>query len=108
MNLNITGHHLDVTPAIREYIHTKMTRVVRHFDHVIDTQVILSLEPLKHRAELTLHIPGKDIHCEASEDNLYAAIDLLIDKVDRKVLQYKTRTQNHHHLAAKRQVFETA
>ena len=108
MNLNITGHHLDVTPAIREYIQTKMTRVVRHFDHVIDTQVILSLEPLKHRAELTLHIPGKDIHCEASEDNLYAAIDLLIDKVDRKVLQHKTRTQNHHHLAAKRQVFETA
>jgi putative sigma-54 modulation protein len=108
MNLNITGHHLDVTPAIREYIQTKMTRVVRHFDHVIDTQVILSLEPLKHRAELTLHIRGKDIHCEATEDNLYAAIDLLIDKVDRKVLQHKTRTQNHHHLAVKRQVFETA
>lgn len=108
MNLNITGHHLDVTPAIREYIQTKMTRVMRHFDHVIDTQVILSLEPLKHRAELTLHIPGKDIHCEASENNLYAAIDLLIDKVDRKVLQHKARTQNHHHLAAKRQVFETA
>jgi len=108
MNLNITGHHLDVTPAIREYIQTKMTRVVRHFDQVIDTHVILSLEPLKHRAELTLHIPGKDIHCEASEDNLYTAIDLLIDKVDRKVLQHKTRTQNHHHLAAKRQVFETA
>jgi putative sigma-54 modulation protein len=85
-----------------------MTRVLRHFDHVIDTQVILSLEPLKHRAELTLHIPGKDIHCEASENNLYAAIDLLIDKVDRKVLQHKNRTQNHHHLAAKRQVFETA
>jgi putative sigma-54 modulation protein len=108
MNLNITGHHLDVTPAIREYIQTKMTRVLRHFDHVIGSQVILSLEPLKHRAEITLHVRGKDIHCEASEQNLYASIDLLIDKVDRKVLQYKARTQDHQHLAPKRQVFETA
>lgn len=106
MNMNITGHHLDVTPAIREYILTKMTRIKRHFDHVVDAHVILSLEPLKHRAELTLHVPGKDIHCEAVEDNLYAAIDLLIDKVDRKVLQHKDRTQNHNHLATKRQVFE--
>lgn len=108
MNLNITGHHLDVTPAIREYILTKMSRVLRHFDHVIDAQVILSLEPLKHRAELTLHVRGKDIHCQAAESNLYAAIDLLIDKVDRKVIQYKDRTQNHHHISTKRQVFETA
>ena len=108
MNLNITGHHLDVTPAIRAYIHTKMSRVVRHSDHVIDTQVFLSLEPLKHRAELTLHIRGKDIHCEAAEDNLYAAIDLLVDKVDRKVLQHKSRTQDHHHVSVKRQIFETA
>ena len=108
MNLNITGHHLDVTPAIREYILTKMSRIKRHFDHVIDAQVILSLEPHKHRAELTLHVPGKDIHCEAAEDNLYAAIDLLIDKVDRKVLQHKDRTQNHHHLSTKRQAIEAA
>jgi putative sigma-54 modulation protein len=108
MKLLIHGRNLDVTPAIREYIQTKMTRVLRHFDHVIGSQVILSVEPLKHRAEITLHVRGKDIHCEASEQNLYAAIDLLIDKVDRKVLQYKARTQNHQHLAAKRQVFETA
>ncbi|MEY3739354.1 MAG: ribosome-associated translation inhibitor RaiA [Pseudomonadota bacterium] len=108
MNLNITGHHLDVTPAIREYIQTKMTRVLRHFDHVIGTQVILSVEPLKHHAEITLHVRGKDIHCAASEQNLYASIDLLIDKVDRKVLQYKARTQDHQHVATKRQVFEAA
>ncbi len=108
MNLNITGHHLDVTPAIREYIQTKMTRVLRHFDHVIGTQVMLSVEPLKHHAEITLHVRGKDIHCAASEQNLYASIDLLIDKVDRKVLQYKARMQDHQHVATKRQVFETA
>ena len=108
MNLNITGHHLDVTPAIREYIQTKMTRVLRHFDHVIGTQVILSVEPLKHHAEITLHVRGKDIHCEAMEENLYASIDLLVDKIDRKVIQHKTRTKNHSHIAAKRQLHEAA
>jgi putative sigma-54 modulation protein len=108
MNLSIIGHHLDVTPAIREYIHSKMARVLRHFDHVIDIQVMLSIEPLKHRAEITLHVRGKDIHCEASEANLYASLDLLIDKIDRKIIQHKDRTQNHHHLAAKRQLFEAA
>ena len=108
MNLSITGHHLDVTPAIRDYIQSKIARVIRHFDHVIDTQVMLSVEPLRHRAEITMHVRGKDIHCEAIEENLYAAIDVLIDKVDRKVLQYKNRTQNHAHVAMKRQVFESA
>ncbi len=108
MNLSISGHHLDVTPSIREYIHTKMARVLRHFDHVIDTQVMLSVEPLRHRAEITLHVRGKDIHCEAIEENLYAALDLLIDKIDRKVIQHKDRTQNHNHLSVKRQVFEAA
>ena len=108
MNLSIIGHHLDVTPAIREYIHSKMARVLRHFDHVIDIQIMLSVEPLKHRAEITLHVRGKDLHCEASEENLYASIDLLADKIDRKILQHKDRTQNHQHVAAKRQLFEAA
>ncbi|MEI6116616.1 MAG: ribosome-associated translation inhibitor RaiA [Burkholderiales bacterium] len=108
MNLSITGHHLDVTPAIKEYVQTKMARVLRHFDHVIDTQVMLSVEPLKHHAEITLHVRGKDIHCEASAENLYASIDLLVDKIDRKVLQYKSRTQDHAHVAVKRQTFEAA
>ena len=108
MNLSITGRHLDVTPAIREYIHTKMARVLRHFDHVIDTQVLLSVEPLKHNAEITLHVRGKDIHCEDSADNLYASIDLLVDKIDRKVIQHKDRTQDHAHVAVKRQSFEAA
>jgi putative sigma-54 modulation protein len=108
MNISIIGHHLEVTPAIREYIHSKMSRVARHFDHLIDTQVMLSVEPLKHRAEITLHVTGKDIHCESSESNLYAAIDLLIDKVDRKVLQHKDRRHQHGHLAAKRLALEAA
>lgn len=103
MNLQITGHHLEVTPAIREYIETKLERVTRHFDHVIDTKVILTVEPLKHRAEITMHVRGKDIHCESAQENLYAAIDILIDKIDRKVVQHKNKTQRHAHEPAKRQ-----
>lgn len=104
MNLHITGHHVTVTPAIRDYVETKMQRITRHFDHVIDSQVMLSVEPLKHRAEVTLHIPGKDIHCESTQENLYAAIDILVDKVDRKVIQHKDRMQNRTHLSPKRAI----
>jgi putative sigma-54 modulation protein len=106
MNLQITGHHLEVTPAIREYISGKLDRVIRHFDNVIDTKVMLSVEPLKHRAEVTMHMRGKDIHCEAAQDNLYAAIDLLIDKVDRQVVEHKRKTQSHAHTPTKRIVVE--
>ena len=104
MNLHISGHHVTVTPAIRVYVESKMQRITRHFDHVIDSQVMLSIEPLKHRAEVTLHIPGKDIHCESTQENLYAAIDTLVDKVDRKVIQHKDRAQNHAHVSPKRSI----
>ena len=103
MNLNISGRHLEVTPAIEAYVKNKMARVSRHFDHVIDTQVMLSVERLKHTAEVTMRLRGKDIHCEADNDDLYAAIDLLADKVDRQVIKYKTKTQDHAHEPLKRQ-----
>ncbi|MDS1139271.1 ribosome-associated translation inhibitor RaiA [Pusillimonas sp. SM2304] len=103
MNLSITGRHLEVTPAIREYVMNKMARVSRHFDNVIDTQVILSIDRLKHNAEVTMRLRGKDIHCEAVDENLYAAIDLLADKIDRQVIKYKTKVQNHAHEPVKRQ-----
>lgn len=103
MNLSITGRHLEVTPAINEYVKTKMARVARHFDNVIDTQVMLSVERLKHTAEVTMRLPGKDLHCEASDENLYAAIDLLADKIDRQVIKYKDKVQNHAHEPLKRQ-----
>jgi putative sigma-54 modulation protein len=107
MNVQITGHHLDVTPSIREYVSSKLSRVTRHFDHVIDTKVMLTVEPHKqHRAEMTLHVRGKDIHCETSQENLYAAIDLLIDKVDRSVVEYKKKTQTHAHKTSKRDIVD--
>jgi putative sigma-54 modulation protein len=103
MNLSISGRHLEVTPAIREYVMNKMARISRHFDNVIDTQVILSIERLKHTADITMRVRGKDIHCQSTDENLYAAIDLLADKVDRQVIKYKTKTQNHAHESVKRQ-----
>src|SRR3546814_4366935 len=103
MNLSISGRHLEVTPAIREYALTKLSRISRHFDNVIDTQVMLSIEHLKHTAEITMRVPGKDIHCAASDENLYSAIDLLSDKIDRQVIKYKTKAQDYSHEPPKRQ-----
>lgn len=91
MNLSVSGHHLEVTPAIRDYVGSKLDRVIRHFDHVIDAHVILSVGKLSQKAEVTLHVRGKDIHCASEEADLYAAIDLLADKLDRQVLKYKSK-----------------
>ena len=91
MNLNVSGHHLAVTPAIRSYVEAKLERVARHFDHVIDAHVILTVDKLRQKAEVTLHVRGKDLHCECEENDLYAAIDLLADKLDRQVLRYKDK-----------------
>jgi len=89
MNLHVSGHHLEVTPAIRGYVQEKLERVKRHFDHVIDAHVILSVDKLRQKAEVTLRVRGKDIHCACEEQDLYAAIDLLVDKLDRQVQKYK-------------------
>jgi putative sigma-54 modulation protein len=107
MNLTISGHHLDVTPALREYVLTKLERVTRHFDQVVDVNVLLSVEKLKEkerrqRAEVTLHVKGKDIFVEQTHEDLYAAIDQLMDKLDRQVCRHKDRVQDHHHVAGKR------
>ena len=91
MNLNVSGHHVEVTPALRTYVQSKLERVNRHFDHVIDAHVILTVEKLRLKAEVTLHVRGKDLHCVSEEEDLYAAIDLLADKLDRQVLRYKDK-----------------
>ena len=108
MNLNINGHHLEVTPAIRNYVIEKLDRVKRHFDHVIDASVTISVVKLVQRADVTLHVRGKDIHAEASHENLYAAIDALADKLDRQVLRHKDKLTNHNHTPLKHQVVEEA
>ena len=97
MNLNITGHHVEVTPAIREYITAKLDRVIRHFDNVTSISVIISVEKLKQKAEVTLHVRGKDLFVESDDSDLYAAIDSMADKLDRQVIKYKQKNQDHGH-----------
>lgn len=95
MNLNLTGVHLDITPAIREYVITKLDRINRHFDHVIDVNVVLSVDKLRQKIEANVHVRGKEIHAEAVEPDMYAAIDALADKLNRQVLKYKEKLSDH-------------
>jgi len=97
MNLNISGHHLDLTPPLREYVTTKLKRIERHFDHLINADVILSVEKLRHKAEATVHASGADLHAEAVVDaDMYAAIDSLIDKLDQQTRKHKEKLRHHH------------
>ena len=107
MNLTISGHHLEVTPALRSYVTTKLDRMIRHFDQVVDVKVLLTVENLKEkerrqRAECSIHVKGSDMFAESSHEDLYAAVDDLVDKLDRQVVRHKSRVKNHHHQAAKR------
>lgn len=103
MNLNITGHHLEITPAIRDYVSAKLERVTRHFDHVIDVNVILTVEKLAQKIEANIHVSGKDIFAESSDNDMYAAIDALGDKLDRLVLKHKEKHGAHGRDALKHQ-----
>ena len=89
MQINLTGHHVDVTPPMREYVTSKMERLERHFDHVTNIHVILSVEKLRHKAEATLHVSGGNLFADAIEEDMYAAIDALTDKLDRQVKKHK-------------------
>jgi len=104
MNLNLTGHHLEITPAIRDYVINKLDRVTRHFDHVIDVTVVLSVDKLRQQITANLHIRGKDIHAECVEADMYAAIDALADKLDRQVLRYKEKRNGQRHEATAKRV----
>jgi len=97
MNLNLTGNHLEITPAIRDYVVAKLDRVTRHFDHVIDVSVVLSVNKLRQKVEANLHIRGKDLHAESIEPDMYAAIDALVDKLDRMVLKAKEKRVADRH-----------
>ena len=96
MNLQLSGHHLDLTPAIRSYVNDKLNRISRHFDHVIDVSVVLSVSKLDHKVEATVHVRGKDMHVECIDTDMYAAIDGLADKLDRQILKHKEKSADHH------------
>lgn len=103
MQINITGHHIDITPPLRAYVTEKLQRISRHFDHVISINVILKVENAQHQqAEGTVHAAGKSLFAQAAAEDMYAAIDGLSDKLDKQVRRHKDRIRGHHASAAKR------
>jgi putative sigma-54 modulation protein len=107
VNLTISGHHLEVTPALRTYVTGKLDRITRHFDQVVDVKVLLSIEnqtekERRQKAECNIHVKGSDMFAESAHEDMYAAVDELVDKLDRQVVRHKDRLQNHHHESPKR------
>ncbi len=98
MNLNITGHHLEITPAIHDYVVSKIERIKRHSDNVLDIGVIMTVEKLLHKVEANVHMSGKDIFVQAEDADMYAAIDSLADKLDRQIVKFKEKNSHTHQL----------
>ena len=102
MQLNLTGHHVDITEPLRNYVSEKFERLERHFDQVTDVHVVLSVEKLRHTAEATMHLSGGKLFADNTQEDMYAAIDGLADKLDKQVRRHKDRVRGHHASAAKR------
>ncbi len=96
MQLSVTGHHIEITDSLRSYVGTKLAKIERHFDHMTDIHCVLTVEKLQHKAEATIHVGGGTIHAEQVEQNMYAAIDILVDKLDRQVKKHKEKLTDHH------------
>jgi putative sigma-54 modulation protein len=96
MQLSITGHHIEITPALRKYVDTKMERLERHFDHVTNMHVVLSVEKVRQKAEATLHVSGANLFANSEHEDMYAAIDALADKLDRQIKRHKEKMQDHN------------
>lgn len=97
MQMNISGHHVEVTPALRAYVTEKLQRLSKHFDHVISINVILKVEKLDQTAEATVNAAGRTVFATASATDMYAAIDALSDKIDRQIRRLKQRLRDNHH-----------
>ncbi len=93
MQLSVTGHHVELTDALRGYVEDKIKRIERHFDHVTNVHVILSVEKHMQKAEATVHVSGADVFADAIQEDMYAAIDGLVDKLDRQILRHKEKIQ---------------
>jgi putative sigma-54 modulation protein len=106
MNLLLSGHHLELTPAIRAYVESKLDRVIRHFDQIVEIAVTLGVErpsekDRRQKAEVNLRVKGDTIHVESCAENVYAAVDLLVEKLDRQVIKFKGKVKDHRHDSAK-------
>lgn len=102
MQLNVTGHNVDVTAALKDYVERKLDRVTKHSDRVIDVHCILTVEKLQHKAEATVLLNGTKVYADATDGDMYAAIDALADKLDRRVKKHKEKLADHHAVEALR------
>jgi putative sigma-54 modulation protein len=96
MQLTITGHHIELTSALRDYVDTKLGKLGRHFDNMTDIHCVLTVEKLLHKAEATVHLSGGTLYADAVEADMYAAIDGLVDKLSRQVTKHKEKVTDHH------------
>lgn len=96
MQLTITGHHIEVTAALKNKVKSKLSKLERHFDHLTDVHCILTVEKLQHKAEATVHLTGGTIHADAIDEDMYAAVDSLVDKLSRQVKKHKEKLTDHH------------
>ena len=96
MQINLTGHHVDVSAALRDYVSEKLGRLERHFDHVTNVNVVLTVEKQQQKAEASVNVSKGQLFADASSDDMYAAIDALIDKLDRQILKHKEKLTDHH------------
>lgn len=94
MQINISGHHVELTTALRDYVTNKLSKLERHFDNITTTQVTLSVEKLRQKAEATVHVSGADLFAQCEHEDMYAAIDALTDKLDRQVIKHKEKLKN--------------
>lgn len=104
MNVQLTGHHVEVTPGLREHLVEKLDRVKHHFDQVVDVKAVFSVEKNIQKASLSLRANGQDFHAEDSEESLYAAIDLAVDKLDKQVVKHKKKLNDVSHETSKRDI----
>jgi putative sigma-54 modulation protein len=95
MQINISGHHVEVTQALKDYVHSKVNKLERHFEYITNVQVTLTVEKLMQKAEATIHASGAELHANADDENMYAAIDGLTDKLDRQLLKHKEKMNSH-------------
>ncbi len=95
MQINLTGHHLDITDSLRNYVHTKLEKIERHFDHINNVHVVLQVEKVRQIAEAKLHVNGGEIYANSESEDMYAAIDSLVDKLDRQVIKHKEKLTRH-------------
>lgn len=93
MHVTVSGHHVEITPPLRDYVTSKVKRLERHFDHITNTQVTLTVEKLRHKAEASIHLSGDEVFAQSESADMYSSIDTLVDKLDRQIIRHKEKTE---------------